>query len=391
MRLIYFSPEIDPMMGVTLTDFFNKKKSAKKLSYLIIESLKNHPNETYFFIKDGKNIFKNRFLNKLKFLFWAKINKYPIEFRKILDSTSFFGATDVLFCNARRCLKDNSLEFFISFKSLKKIAHLDHYMTDTGKIAANAKRYKIDAYIASANLYKTSAFFRYFFPFVSRDVYVLPHVAESRFNKKTNFSTRINKAFVAGSIAIFDRTEPYLKDFFDYFPDSVYHPMRKKIYDNETILRDFIDHKLYITYITSKKNSVAMLKKYHSDFNMVDAYNSYKMFLAPEELSGMSAISFIEGLSCGAVFIGKKGAMYEDLGFRDGVNYIAYNGSLEDLSKKIIFYQKNSEKLKIIADNSYSFFLEKFTQQKVFETFFIDILNYANGISHPKSSFVIQP
>jgi hypothetical protein len=163
MRLIYFSPDIDPMMGVTLSDFFNKKKSAKKLSYLIAESLKNYQNETHFFIKDGKKVFKNRFLNKLKFLFWAKINNYPIKFRKILDSTSFFGETDVLFCNARRCLKDNSLEHFNSFKSLKKIAHLDHYMTDTGKIAANAKRYKIDGYIASANLYKTSAFFRYFF------------------------------------------------------------------------------------------------------------------------------------------------------------------------------------------------------------------------------------
>jgi hypothetical protein len=113
--------------------------------------------------------------------------------------------------------------------------------------------------------------------------------------------------------------------------------------------------------------------------------------LAPEELSGMSAISFIEGLSCGGVFIGKKGRMYEDLGFRDGVTYISYNGSLEDLSKKIIFYQKNSEKLKIIAENSHSFFLEKFTQQKVFEIFFMDILNYANGASPLKSSFVVQP
>lgn len=380
MRLIFFSPDIDPMMGTTLNDYRNKRKSISKYSYLIKQSLKFQPNETYFYVKSGRGLLKINWLNKFKFLYWARINKYRIKWDHLLDDQSIFGDGDVLLCNSRRCLKDDSLKVFEHFTKLKKLAILDHYMVDTEKIASNSNKYKINGYLAAANLYKTSDYFKKFFSFNQQDVYVLPHVAEARFNKNVEFNGRKNKTFVSGGIAIFNRDEPYLKDFFSFFPDSVYHPMRRVIYENSNQLSSFIDHKLYVisSPALSRSASLDSLKKYHADFNMVEAYNSYKMFLAPEELSGLPAIAFIEGLNCGAVLIGKNGAIYEDLGFEDRESYIAYDGTLPDLCEKISYYQRHSKELSKIAQTGYSFCVKNFNQETVFKKFYQDLLSYVS-------------
>jgi spore maturation protein CgeB len=93
-------------------------------------------------------------------------------------------------------------------------------------------------------------------------------------------------------------------------------------------------------------------------FNIVDEYNKYKMFVNAEEVIGLPGVGFVEGMACGTAYIGLKSPMYEDIGMRDGVHYIGYDGSLEDLCKKIAYYQNHGEKLERIAENGYAFVRE---------------------------------
>ena len=68
-----------------------------------------------------------------------------------------------------------------------------------------------------------------------------------------------------------------------------------------------------------------------------EKFNEYKMCLIGEEILGVPGIGFVEGMACGCAYFGKRG-YYEDYGMKEGVHYIAYDGSPDDLLEK----RKNS-------------------------------------------------
>jgi spore maturation protein CgeB len=62
--------------------------------------------------------------------------------------------------------------------------------------------------------------------------------------------------------------------------------------------------------------------------------------------------------------------MYQDLGLVDGIHYIGYDGTLDDLIFKIRYYQKHEEELERIASNGYNFVIQNFNEEKVASDFF---------------------
>jgi glycosyltransferase involved in cell wall biosynthesis len=94
--------------------------------------------------------------------------------------------------------------------------------------------------------------------------------------------------------------------------------------------------------------------------DIVEAYNNYKMFIVPEEIIDMPGIGFIEGMACGCAYIGKVDPMYQGIGLIEGVHYIGYDGTLDDLIAKISYYQEHEEELKVIARQGYNFVSENF-------------------------------
>ncbi len=74
--------------------------------------------------------------------------------------------------------------------------------------------------------------------------------------------------------------------------------------------------------------------------------------------------------------IGLNYGAYEDLGFRDGEHYIAYDGSREDLKKKINWYQRpeNQDKLAYIAEMGCKYVRENFSQEKVAREYYENML-----------------
>ena len=94
------------------------------------------------------------------------------------------------------------------------------------------------------------------------------------------------------------------------------------------------------------------------------------MFVVPEEIIGLPGIGFVEGMSCGSAYIGLRDPMYQDLGLLDGIHYIGYDGTINDLISKITYYQNNEYELEKIAYNGYLFIKDKFQKDHVAKEFF---------------------
>jgi glycosyltransferase involved in cell wall biosynthesis len=103
------------------------------------------------------------------------------------------------------------------------------------------------------------------------------------------------------------------------------------------------------------------------------------MFVVPEEAIDLPGIGFVEGMACGAAFIGLRNPMYSDLGLVDGIHYIGYNGKLDDMLQKISYYQEHGQELTRIAENGYEFVKKKFDGPKVAEDFFSFLKKQRSG------------
>jgi len=103
-------------------------------------------------------------------------------------------------------------------------------------------------------------------------------------------------------------------------------------------------------------------QKQYFSFNMVEKFNDYKMCLVGEEIMQIPGVGFVEGMSCGCAFIGQTVGYYEDYGMKEGVHYIGYDGTIEDLKAKISYYQKpeHQDELEAIAKTGCEFVRKNF-------------------------------
>ena len=91
------------------------------------------------------------------------------------------------------------------------------------------------------------------------------------------------------------------------------------------------------------------------------------MCLVGEEILGVPGIGFVEGMACGGAYLGQRLGYYEDYGMVEGVHYIGYDGTLDDLKSKIVYYQQpeNQGELERIALAGYEFAEEHFRGDSV--------------------------
>ena len=114
---------------------------------------------------------------------------------------------------------------------------------------------------------------------------------------------------------------------------------------------------------------------------MVEKFNQYKMCLVGEEIMQIPGIGFVEGMACGCAYIGQTEGYYEDYGLVEGVHYIGYDGTIEDLKNKIAFYQQpeNQARLEQIANNGCKFIRENFRGEIIASRLFnymVSLRNY---------------
>ena len=248
-----------------------------------------------------------------------------------------------------------------------------------------------DGYICESDVLNDSLFFRKYLPIEDKKMILLPYVAEERFEKNNNFNNRKNKALALGSCGIENEL------FQDVYGTKDLHPMRNciwnnrdnnieqvdcmiekieheelpyKIKENENIVVRFL--KRAYNHFSSTRNSVFRKNGKNAGYynrDMVKLLNEYKMFIYPEDVTGVPALGFVEGMNCGCAYIGLDSTMYTKLGMIPGVHYIAYDGTYDNLIEKIKYFQSHTEELETIAENGYKFVKENFTKENVFNNF----------------------
>jgi hypothetical protein len=222
--------------------------------------------------------------------------------------------------------------------------------------------------MAENDLKKNSKFFNLHFSYYKKNFLALPYVADERFENKKFYKDRENKCASIGSFQIYnvnrDGNSEIMEIFKFYNQDSI-HPIRKEIFNNKNILKDYIECLNAPVLI----NQDFRLRKYY-DFDITEVLNSYKMFICGEELGDIPGISFAEGMKTGSVYLGNGDNLcYKDLGMIDGVHYISHNNTLIDIVDKIKFFQKNCDKLEKISKAGYELASEKFNEEYVTKVF----------------------
>lgn len=218
----------------------------------------------------------------------------------------------------------------------------------------------IQCFFGEVNLGKCCELYRRYYH-IDKPWVVHPFVYAERFRNKMPFAERKNMAFATGTI-----TYKTHQEFLDTYGDPCDQPTRKQIKDNPEYFCDTIycTSSDYLEDDTGKKinpNDFALIKlykkfynrthvgkqkKYYS-FDMVEAFNSYKMCIVGEEIYGIPGIGFVEGMACGCAYIGQDMPAYRDWGLIPSVHYITYDGTKEDLKRVIEYYQMDEHQAEL--------------------------------------------
>lgn len=376
-----------------------KQVSFQKYWYIIDYLLKRDSrvrifvdlNQNSFGFINRLNIKPLTFITTLVELYlWMWLNKVNPFKVKIVYNADKISKDDVFFAFSFENLnvKEHKMNYLKETRFLK-IIHLTHYMLNTSYLSANAKDTSVDFFAAENNL-KNMPYFAEHFTHYNKNVYLLPHVYKRRFVNKKEFISRLNRCLATGTFHDLPDMEE-LKDFKKHFKVNTYHPMRKEIFLNKEKLEGLIDSS--ISHLNSeiklkdsgRKNNIIMklyLKiwnNFHSrqsqyfNFNIVDRYNEYKMFVVPEEIHGLPGIGFVEGMACGSAYLGIDSSMYRDIGLIPEKHYIAYDNTIEGLIDKIKYYQLHGDELEKIAWRGCEYVREHFNGEKVAAGFIGDI------------------
>jgi len=384
MRFIFHNPDDIYWYKPPITYHLKKRKSAQKYTYLLDYFLENN-RKVHVYI-DRNKLSSHSYIRKVLaiyfwFYLWAIINKInPLKFNIITNSKKIRN-DDIIFMflwdnftNLSGVVPKLRLELndLIRKTDAFKVVHLTHYIYNANSGSLNTKNANIDLFVAENNLYRNNIFFRNTFNWCDKDVCILPFVPNEKFKNVKSFEERKNKVLATGTIT-FPMEDRVFESFFGH---TLLQPMRNLIYEKKEDLRDYIDS--IISPINENKNSDTKQEKYFSH-DIVELYNNYKMFIVPEEVSGLPGIGFIEGMKCGSAFIGLNDPVYTDIGLKDKVHFIGYDGTLNDLISKIEYYQNHQDELEAIAKNGYHFVAENFNKHKTARKFINEIESIAQN------------
>lgn len=274
----------------------------------------------------------------------------------------------------------------------RKFCNVNHFfsMCSCGKrwLPDFLKEESFEGYICEADVCNDSLLFRKYLPVKQKKMILMPYVAEKRFQKKRPFAQRKNKALALGSCSI------RLDLLVDVYGTDQLHPMRSEILARsrentgqiECMIEKIVHPQDLFRTMESDGRVIKFVKRFCNHFyrnanspfqkngknagyynkDMVQLLNEYKMFIFPEEVTGIPALGFVEGMSCGCAYIGIESSMYAKIGMQSGIHYIGYNGTYDDLVKKIRYYQVHEKEAEKIAEKGYRFVKENLASGKVF-------------------------
>lgn len=374
-RIVFVNLHANEFVVKTLNKILFKRSVAIKHKYFLDYLLEREDVEVCNYINDyGFSLYnKGNRVSQFMGILLAKLESQFILRKNNISSKKVrtINAKDI-------CDDDILISYLNRSQTLLEISEINVFKAASaihflGEIAPAemARKAGIDVFFDESDLNKHSKAFQKRYEWYNKPVLVHPFVFASRFKSTKPFAERKNKAFSTGTIINVERAE-----FTDIYGDACNQPTRRQIYDHADELEPLVDcynnyyleddklkqvkssDFLFVRWykIYYNMSHTGRQKKYFS-FDMVEKFNEYKMFIVGEEVVGIPGIGFVEGMACGSAYIGQNIGLYEDYGMKEGVHYIGYDGTLEDLKSKITYYQQpeHQEELERIANAGYEF------------------------------------
>lgn len=375
VRVVFINLHANEFLVKTLNKYIWKQSCAFKHKYFLEYLLSNPEVEVFNYInKDGFTLAKSLprpimwFLRKLRFLENRIVmhkNGLSNNQIKVIAKDEILP-TDIVIGYRHVPCSLTDMADINAFKVVSMI-HFHGEQSDSDLIAkANP-----DVLFNESDLTKYSDIFKKYYSWFKGKSIVHAFVAAPRFERLKPFAERENRCFSTGTITYKQHPE-----FKEVYGDPCDQPTRKQILVNADELEQYVacynsdyledtDMKKYLPEDSKLEHyrkvwynmrHTGQQKKYFS-FNMVEKFNDFKMCLVGEEVLGVPGIGFVEGMACGCAYIGQNLGYYEDYGMQEGVHYIGYDGTLEDLKAKITYYQQpeNQDELERIANAGYEF------------------------------------
>jgi hypothetical protein len=329
-------------------------------------------------------------LDGLELVLWCIFNRISLRRVGLVFTKEGLMDKDVLFLmhygNLTYETQEIAVEGLIAAQNIGalnilKVVHLTHYAYCPTTGAHNLALLKPDLLVAENNLKDNSDYYNKYFKISQSQFLCLPYVAASRFKNTRQFLQRINKMVVTGSIT-YKMKSP---EFINFFAADELQPMRRELYEQAahykkqmdclvsdlnatrsvTEIKDAQSQGISATHIIEPTSSQSAY--YRKD--IVEIYNSYTMFAVPEEICGLPAIGFVEGMACGSVYFGLDDPMYQGIGMSPGVHYVSYDGTVIDLMEKVNYYQEHTTELIKIGEAGTKFVLNNLNPTAVYSKF----------------------
>lgn len=363
MRIVFVNLHGNEFLVKTLNKYIFKQSVAIKHKYILDYLLSRDDVEVCSFInKRGLSLSystRNRFLQSFRFLehrITLKKNGIPLNKIKVLKHEQEIRHDDIVILYqifGPQFEFDKRPNAFIALSQL-------HFALGSSPMI---ERIDPDLMYNEANMSKRFIGFKDYFGWFHKQYMVIPFVFAERFKVIKPFAERQNKAVSVGTVT-------YPEYLINYYGHDCLQPARKQVYDHASELTPWVDC-FNSDYLEDDKQSkmssndgklvrifkrlhdkffIGHQKKYYS-FDMVEKFNDYKMCIVGEEIIGLPGIGFVEGMACGCAYLGQTVGYYEDYGMKEGVHYIGYDGSLDDLKAKISYYQQpeHQQELETIA------------------------------------------
>lgn len=420
MRLVLTNPHYWAY-GKSVVNVLLRRRHHIKYDYFLEYYLKDKSKKTAMYIDGAKTsftaigikflIFPKLFV-RLEIFCWMLVNKInPFKQQIYFDLEKLDAKNDILVDFARSADAKKSSNKKYQFKGIQLLL-FTHYFLKVNEISDYIQTVP-HPIVAAENDLSNNSYFRKFFPLIS-EVYQLPLGFGERFVPRTEFSKRLNKCFAIGTICPVEKSND---EYISYFGIDILHPMRREIYDKQQLFTQEIDCYIrsYKGFSLIRENDpkdttfMRFMKKFgpsvllkmllvrqhnqYFTFDIVEKYNTYKMFVSPEETIGLPSINVFEGMACGSAFIGIIHPMYTNLGLVPGIHYIGYQeNDFDDMIAKIRYYQGNPEELERIADTGCRFVTVHLNKKAIADTLWNDLEVFskqfsAQGTLNMKCSF----
>ena len=359
-----FDALVDSTEHIYFCSLLNSRKNLKELIASLIDLVELYLWCIYYQIN----------LNRVRIVFTKK----AVETKDAIFLMYYDNVTHELDSFASK-----GMDFSEYFNELKifKIVHMTHYVYNVKTGSGNLAKMAPDLVIAESNLKKYSDFYKRYFSKISANFYQLPYCYGKRFVCSTSFEDRINKIVATGSLT-FKMHDP---EFIEFYKVNELQPFRRVLFECcsrypselDSYISDLNETRIKFTHtsILSRVKNLFGRHPQHSYYkkDIVSIYNSYQMFVVPEEICDLPAIGFVEGMACGCAYFGINSPMYSEIGMVPGYHYIEYDGTIDGLMLKVRYYQRNVEELRQIANNGHDFVRNTLSSKIVTDNFISEI------------------